>query len=87
MMESALVNALTNAANNPGFVTFTVLFGLGSYWLFNRGVIVPGAVSTLLVKMAHLEASEKACRDRNDDLLKRIEALENQLLAHVKATS
>jgi hypothetical protein len=84
MMESVLVNALTNAANNPGFVTFTVLFGLASYWLFNRGVIVPGAVSELLVKIAKLEAAEEACQTRNTDLEKRIAALEAQLQAHVK---
>jgi hypothetical protein len=86
MMESVLVNALTNAANNPGFVTFTVLFGLASYWLFNRGVIVPGAVSELLVKIAKLESAEESCRTRNADLEARILALEAQLLAHVRST-
>jgi hypothetical protein len=86
-MESALVNALTNATNNPGFVTFTVLFGLLAYWLFNRGVIVPGAVSGLLVKIAKLESAEEACRTRNADLEARILALEAQLLAHVRSTS
>jgi hypothetical protein len=86
-MESALINALVNATNNPGFAAFTILFGLLSYWLFNRGIIVPGAVSELLVKIARLESSEKACQTRVVDLEKRIEALETQLLAHVKATS
>jgi hypothetical protein len=86
-MESALINALVNATNNPGFVTFTVLFGILSYWLFNRGVIVPGAVSGLLVKIAKLEAAEEACQTRNSDLEARIIALEAQLLAHVRATS
>lgn len=86
-MESVLVNALTNAANNPGFVTFTVLFGLASYWLFNRGVIVPGAVSELLVKIAKLEAEGQACKDRNEDLLARVKALESQIEAHLRATT
>ena len=86
MMEDVLINAQTNAANNPGFVTFTVLFGLLSYWLFNRGVIVPGAVSGLLVKIAKLESAEEACQKRNTDLEKRIVALEAQIQAHLRAS-
>ncbi len=85
-MDVALVTALTSAGNNPGFVTFAVLFGLLSYWLFNRGVIVPGAVSELLVKIAKLEAGNAACEARNVDLVARIEALEAQLLAHMRGT-
>lgn len=84
-MDAALVQALTNATANPGFLTFAVFFGLVSYWLFNRGVIVPGAVSELLVKIAKLEASEEACQQRNADLEKRVQALETQLNHHIKA--
>ena len=86
-MDADALQILVNAAEKPGVMTFAVIFGVGAWWLLNRGIIVPGAVSTLLVKIAHLEAAEESCRTRNSDLEARILALEAQLLAHVKATS
>jgi hypothetical protein len=75
---------LTRAADAPGFATFAIAFGLLLWIGFSRRIIVPGEVSDLKVRMAHIEASEAACQLRCADLEKRILALETENLHLIK---
>ncbi len=86
-MNAEALQIILTAAEKPSVITFAVVFGVLAWFLLNRGIIVPGAVSKLLIQMAHLEAADKACRERNEDLLRRIEALETQLSVHIRAMS
>jgi outer membrane murein-binding lipoprotein Lpp len=89
-MELSLTELLTNAAQKPDFVTFTLLFGGVAWWLLNRGVVVPGAVSQLLVKIAKLEVEliscdqqHKECKETSARQDARIDDLEERLMKHL----
>jgi hypothetical protein len=81
-MESALIKALGDAAEAPGFATFAIVAGLMLYIAFNRKIIVPGEVAKLEARLAGVVAGEAACQVRCADLEKRIAALEAQLGDH-----
>ena len=78
-MDAALIKALGDAAEAPGFATFAIVAGLLLWIGFKQRIIVPGVVARLEAKLATVEAGEAACQIRCADLEKRIAALELQL--------
>jgi hypothetical protein len=85
-MDPALATALASLANNPSMPAIIIFCTVLGYWLFNRGIIVPGAISELLIEQAKLRAEGEACKARNDDLLARVKALEAQIEIHLRAS-
>ena len=94
-MDASLIEAVTRAAEAPGFVSFTVLFGFLIWLGFNRGILGFKAISdmqletaekikALEVRLVKSEASEAACQQRCTDLEKRIVALEAENLHLIK---
>jgi len=89
-MESAVLEYLKSASESPAFGSMVVLVGLLVWLSFKSGIVVPGQVAKMSIRIAELEtakeydqkeialvkASDEACKARCLDLERRLAALE-----------